>query len=564
MGKLLLSKEKRNIVDIFNPDKSEYQLPENLPVDFIINNNLCFSLYNKVCSELASKFNSEELEPICRKAKSMEFSINELHIISRAFEEKGINHLHLFKAIESQCDSTDVDAVVEDKQIEKARKVLESLGYFVPHSLYGKDFFVKSKGSDEICYIDLITEKEFKRYHYIFNEGKIRILSNIRKINGLHVPSIEDDLVISILRTIEKNQIPICTVLHISYLLENCRDINYIKNCIKRGWYTPLLHSIYVVNALYKNLFGKEIQSPLISIAKKIHEKSKILGFLAKKETKKIKFPFDSKIFFSFSHTYELLNAKGRIKKFKAIVKIISPSVANRILQLISFSHKKSTLITLSGIDGTGKSTNATKLVRRFNKMNIPSQYALGLWSPKVSYPLMGALYLLKGWRRKDYHKSKILRKVWNYVVILDYLYIYLFRIKRHLFAGKTVFADKYVYDLIATLMRDGLYNERATKIMLKLIPQPDLVFIFDIPEEVSDLRKDDTQEWLDRLRIDQDLREYLKIMRENYKKIAKSLDIPIIDATKEWNELHEAIFNKVLVTYKNRGVNKKMKSIGN
>jgi len=210
-------------------------------------------------------------------------------------------------------------------------------------------------------------------------------------------------------------------------------------------------------------------------------------------------------------------------------------------------------LVSFSGIDGTGKTTHINKLVNRFKDMMIPAQYARGLWSPKISYPFMGVIYLLKGWRRKDYHKSRILRKIWNYIVILDFIYIYLFKIKIHLLVGKTVFCDRYVYDLMATLMHDGLYNERASKIMLKLFPQPDLAFMLDIPPEVSDLRKDDTQESLDGWRMEEDALEYLKVMRENFMTISKSLNIPIIDTTKELNDIHEKLFNKVLETYKNK-----------
>jgi len=215
-------------------------------------------------------------------------------------------------------------------------------------------------------------------------------------------------------------------------------------------------------------------------------------------------------------------------------------------------------LVSFSGIDGTGKTTHATKLTRTFKDMRIPSQFAECLWSPKLSYPFMALVYLLTGWRRKDYHKSKILRKVWNYIVILDFLFIYLFRIKRHLIIGKTVFADKYVYDLLTTLMYNGLYNEKASRIMLKLFPKPDLVFIFDIPEAVSNKRKNDTIEYVRKFGSDQDVDKYLKIRREGYIKIAKSLGIPIIDARKDFNTLHEKIFNKILERYKNKGASKK------
>ena len=186
--------------------------------------------------------------------------------------------------------------------------------------------------------------------------------------------------------------------------------------------------------------------------------------------------------------------------------------------------------------------------------MRIPSQFAECLWSPKISYPFMAIIYLLTGWRRKDYHKSKILRKTWNYIVIFDFLFIYLFRIKRHLIIGKTVFADKYAYDLLTTLMYNGLYNEKASKIMLKLLPRPDIVFIFDIPDEVSNERKDDTMEYVKKFGSDQDVNKYLKIRREGYIKIADSLNVPIIDSTRDFDELHEDIFNKILKEYKNKG----------
>ena len=553
MVKLLLNEEERKIVDIFNPTAREYQLPETLPVDFIIDNKLCLSLYKRHSSEFDSKSDSQELEQIWRKAKYMDSTINELHIISRAFEKNGIDYLYLFKAIESQCDSTDVDIIIGDTKFEQTGKVLEQLGYFAPLFPYEDEHYVKFEHGN-VVQMDFGIEKGNVRGHYLFDEEKARILDNRRKVNGLYVPSVEDDLLICISRTIEKNEIPIATLLHISNLLKNCSDINTVKNRLKKGWYTPLLHAIYVINVLYKNLFDKEIESPLIQIAERVHKESKILGFLAKKETEKIKLPFDSKIFFYYWAACKLLN-NIRHLDFSAIAKSISghfPPVIDR-LRLISCARKRNLLVSFSGIDGTGKTTHAAKLTRTFKDMRIPSQFAECLWSPKLSYPFMALVYLLTGWRRKDYHKSKILRKVWNYIVILDFLFIYLFRIKRHLIIGKTVFADKYAYDLLTTLMYNGLYNEKAARIMLKLFPKPDLVFIFDIPEEVSNERKDDTIEYVRKFGADHDVDKYLKIRREGYIKIAKSLGISIIDARKDFNMLHEEIFDKILKSYKNK-----------
>ena len=554
MVELMLNDDERKIVGIFNPNNEEYQIPDALPVDFIIKNKLCLSLYKNLGTELESKFSPDELDRIWRKARYMDSTIDELHIISKAFEETGINYLYLFKAIESQCDSTDVDIVIGDGDFEKTGKVLEQLGYFAPLFPYENEHYVKSEDGN-VVQMDFGIEKENIRGYYLFDEEKVKLLNNRRKVNGLYVPSIEDDLIICITRTIDKNEIPIKTLLHISNLLKNCSDVNAVKNRLKKGWYTPLLHSIYIINTLHKNLFGTEIESPFIPIAKEAHAESKILTALTKNETKKLCFPFDSKIFLLYWDVCKLIN-NIRYRDFKAIAKNISvhfPPILDRI-KLVSCARKRNLLVSFSGIDGTGKSTNSKKLVRRFKDMRIPSQFAECLWSPKISYPFMAIIYLLTGWRRKDYHKSKILRKTWNYIVIFDFLFIYLFRIKRHLIIGKTVFADKYAYDLLTTLMYNGLYNEKASKIMLKLLPRPDIVFIFDIPDEVSNERKDDTMEYVKKFGSDQDVNKYLKIRREGYIKIADSLNVPIIDSTRDFDELHEDIFNKILKEYKNKG----------
>ena len=556
MAELSLTAEERKILDIFNPNKTEYQLPKTLPVDFIISNKLCFSLYSKIGSELDSKYKSEEIDPVCRKARYMEFSIAELRNVSNAFEENGIDFVFLFKAIETQCDTTDVDTIIRDAHIEKAGKVLESLGYFVPLFPYEKYNFVKSNSKNEVVLISLQTEEEFKEYHYIVDEEKMRILRNKRKINGLYVPSIENDLIICLLRMIKKKQIPVGTILHIAHLLENCRDLNYMRWGVKKLWYTPLLQSIYVTNIIYKSLFDTEIYSPLIPISESAHEELRIVKFSAEKETRKLKLPLTPKSFLSYWHTCELLInirnfefteiARNVFKPFRIIVERV---------KLVATTRKRRMLVCFSGIDGTGKTTNATELTMRFKDMSIPSQYTYCLWSPKISYPLMGALYVLKGWRRKDYKKSKVMKKVWNYIVILDFIYIYMTKMWFPRLIGKMVFCDKYTYDLIVMLMHDGLYGERASKILLKVIPQPDLVFMFDIPERVSDSRKDDTQEGLDKLRVEQDVLEYLKIKRESYIKIAKLLGIPIIDATQDWDALHEKIFSKIITDYKNKRI---------
>ena len=202
----MLNDDERKIVDIFNPNNGKYQIPDALPVDFIIKNKLCLSLYKNLGTELESKFSPDELDRIWRKARYMDSTIDELHIISKAFEETGINYLYLFKAIESQCDSTDVDIVIGDGDFEKTGKVLEQLGYFAPLFPYENEHYVKSEDGN-VVQMDFGIEKENIRGYYLFDEEKVKLLNNRRKVNGNYSPPPKNLLSMRLYFTLQSLQI---------------------------------------------------------------------------------------------------------------------------------------------------------------------------------------------------------------------------------------------------------------------------------------------------------------------------------------------------------------------
>jgi len=182
-----------------------------------------------------------------------------------------------------------------------------------------------------------------------------------------------------------------------------------------------------------------------------------------------------------------------------------------------------------------------------FESLGIPCEIVWTRWRPVITYPIMGLIYVLKRWRRKDYHKSKILRKIWAYLTILDFAYFHLFKIKPHLLKGKIVICDRYIYDHIADLMHDGLYNENAVKFLLKLIPNPNLSLIFDVPVSTAIVRKPDTQEILNLWRFEESAEEYLNEQRGNYLKVAKKFGIEVIDSTRDFKELNDKIFDEII-----------------
>ena len=551
MVKLFLSKEERNIVDILNPEKSEKKLPASLPVDFIISNNICYLLYDKMGKKLESKFGPEELERLHNKAECMKFLTDEVYKLAEHFKNNNINYVFVYKGITSQCDSSDADVVIEKEQDEKARNLLENLGYFLSTAWGGGNAYVKSKNGKG-AQIELGHEESI-HYKYPFDR-EINILSNKREINNINIPSPSDELLILIFKSITAPRIiKLSDIIHLSYLLKEC-DVDYIRTNIKKGLFVPFLHFSYIINIIHKELYNKDIESPLIGIADELHKKSKILKLISKIETRKLRLPFYSRTLTSSCIGYKL-SYDIRHFRFKEFIGDIQhffyDAVPFKPIKFIkSVLTAKGIVVCFTGMDGTGKTSHATKLVEGFKSMGVPCQYVWYGLMTRVSHPLMALIYLVTGgYRRKDYHKNKILRRIWNYIIILDFIYLYPSKIKFHLLIGKNVVCDRYVYDWIADLMYDGLYNERASKILLKLIPKPDLVFMLDIPEVVSNSRKDDTKDAVN-IKDSDNAVGYLRIHRKNYLKIANSLDIPVIDATKEFKGLNEEFYEQIIQTY--------------
>lgn len=197
-------------------------------------------------------------------------------------------------------------------------------------------------------------------------------------------------------------------------------------------------------------------------------------------------------------------------------------------------------LVCFSGIDGSGKTTQAERLVEEFDALDVPAVHVWARWRPFVSYPVMGVLYVLLGWRRKDYHQSRVLRAVWAYLVLVDQVLFFVRHLLPPLVRGKVVFVDRYRLDQLVELEYDGLYNARAAALLRRVLPAAERTFLLDVPVETALERKDDTQEMLDRLHIAEDAETYLRRRRELYlKHVERFDDATVVDTTRPIEETH-------------------------
>lgn len=209
-------------------------------------------------------------------------------------------------------------------------------------------------------------------------------------------------------------------------------------------------------------------------------------------------------------------------------------------------------LVAFSGIDGSGKTTQADELVDALEARGFSTVRVWARWRPILSYPLMGVLYVTRGWRRKDYDKSPTMKRIWAYFVLVDQVIFALWNIWPHLLRGRVVCVDRYLVDHVVELKFDGLYNPSVIGLFDTLLPIPDETFIFDVPVEDAIERKDDTGEMLDRLGIETSVESYLRRRRSLLLETADELNATVVDTTRSIDETHEELREQVLEAYFN------------
>lgn len=159
-------------------------------------------------------------------------------------------------------------------------------------------------------------------------------------------------------------------------------------------------------------------------------------------------------------------------------------------------SERKCFLITFSGIDGSGKSSQVVSLLSTLSLRRLPVVRAWAGNKPIFSYPFLALVRLLGLTRRKkiqglvfvqrDIRRNRAIARLWPLILALDFVPKALVSVAVPLRRGKIVICDRYVYDFIAELTEDGLLGTRGKRILMNLLPRPDLAFLMDVDTELA------------------------------------------------------------------------------
>ncbi len=197
-----------------------------------------------------------------------------------------------------------------------------------------------------------------------------------------------------------------------------------------------------------------------------------------------------------------------------------------------------SSLIVLSGLDGSGKSTQTALLAERLGAEGIRAAVVWNRWKPFLSaFAIrLAKRYLMAraGVRDGDYRgftdakrrsmRSGWKRDFWQMMVWSEYAAQVHARLLPRRGQGRAVLCDRYVYDtLVDVAINFSLPASRLPELMdhplLGLFPKPGLVLFIDIDPETGAARKSDGTP-----------AAYLADRREYYAEMARVLGAPIVD----------------------------------
>lgn len=211
-------------------------------------------------------------------------------------------------------------------------------------------------------------------------------------------------------------------------------------------------------------------------------------------------------------------------------------------------------IIAFTGMDGSGKTLQARALSDSLARDGIDSRYVWSRWSPLFVRPAIGLGRLLlsrggasedeqyrsfRGGKRRMFRRP-VMARAWQTLAFLDYSVQVLVKIKLRSRKSKIVICDRYVHDLLVDLGTNfGYHQEEMPRLfearLLTLFPQPDLVFLLDLPPEVAFERKEDVP------------LSYLRDRRALYLSLGKLPRVEILDGTASIQDVMNTIHQKTL-----------------
>lgn len=213
-----------------------------------------------------------------------------------------------------------------------------------------------------------------------------------------------------------------------------------------------------------------------------------------------------------------------------------------------------SSLVTITGIDGAGKSTLARDVVTELERRGYAATYIYGRYLPHLAYPVMElgrrtlfsdtdihSDYSTHQESKREFFSSDIVGTLYELLIMADYAPQLVYRLVPALLTSNYVICDRYLYDTLLTDFNGTIIkspSEAVSRYRLyeKLLPTPEHMFYIQIPIDVAFERKDDTPS-----------KQYLSERKEFYDAFTSEIEMNRLDGTDSIDSLVEQVAERIL-----------------
>ena len=446
-----------------------------------------------------------------READSFASQRAEFELVRLAWEAEGIESIFI-KAVGLEPSfphtSDNLDAYLRPEQGHAARQVMRRLGYVELRNIEepNKYLFKRFRAGDEVCAIHLHLRIEWS-VSFLFEERVWERRLVAPDDHRLYIPAPEDALLITIAHSLYENKcVKLGDLARVNHCLaHDALDWDYIWEVAhSKGWAPGLAGSLLLYDKLDRWLYAEPAmpagQSDRAWTLLGGRRRRQVEAYLAQREL----FPFPIGFIFSKRLFFEKMLRDENERWSRRLADVGTHLVTGSKLKLRLKSQPKM-LVSVSGVDGSGKSTQAKAIQHAFDQCAIRTR---GVWSRGAASPLAAGLIRLgkrlvggkvggqldedqsldeaqREAQRDALFRRPAARRLWPWLILVDLTWTYLRKVRWPLLRGRVVICDRYVPDALAEMggrLEDKQIAETLPgRLLRRLNPRPRRTFYLEL-----------------------------------------------------------------------------------
>ena len=491
--------------------------------------------------------------------------------VQRAWADRGIPAMFIKTACIPPAfpyTSDNLDVMVPEERGEEAKRVLREKGFLELRNIEEpkKYLFRKFKHGRSVCAVHIHNWVGWNIN--FFEEDSLWRRSRVAPTDDMvTAPSPEDALLINLAHAFYENKrftLHDLEKIRVNWN-EHTLDWDYLRQASqRRGWYDGFLFSVLIAVHLEEALTGEtRIPARLREEWERdLRQYKHAYRYLEELLRRPPEMPFKVSFMFSKNLYYRKI-WHDKLDSLKAKTRDTLATLTWGFKLKAGIRPQPSVLVTLSGLDGSGKSEQSRRLMELLELVEVKRSHywnRIGdsIWTRftssivRLASPKTFDSTAAGARRRVDLtRRSRLVRGLWAWQVAVDLALRYAVRLWPPLILGKlglgrVVVSDRYLIDAETEILCRTGSSDPVVRLAIRFLrlvsPRPSLQYVLDVPEDVA----------LSRRTLQTDDGTTQK-HRDCYLQLAGDRGIRVLDGTRVPGEIADEITTEVLEYFEAR-----------